>query len=474
MLQPGRVLHNHYCLKQQLGQNAGRQTWLAEDNAVQPAEPVIVKLLTFSQQTDWDSLKLFERETQVLRQLSHPRLPTYKDSFSIDEPLLWLGLVQAYIPGASLKEKLAQGQRFRETEIRAIAAEILQILIYLHELSPPVLHRDIKPSNLIQSPEGEIYLIDLGAVQDRAATEDASFTVVGTYGYTPMEQFGGRAVAASDLYALGATLVHLLTGVAPADLPQHEFRLQFADRVSVSPDLVRWLERLTEPDVTQRFATARQALGALEQAAIADLPPPPQTTELALVQVPAPAGSLVKLRQSATQLLIEIPGLVQLVQLQHHPTTPVAQPIPSLPTSRLDRAVVAGIGLFVAFAIARPEWAGFAVLIGVLGVLAVLFLPDMLPTVISVEADRFLIYKTILGRSHILFSDQTAAIQTIELATDPYQRAAIAIQPEGRDRYYLGGGLTETDCEWIVQHMNDWLHSAAEPSATQPSDEVAQ
>lgn len=97
-------------------------------------------------------------------------------------------------------------------------------------------------------------------MQDRATAEGATFTVVGTSGYAPPEQLWGRAVAASDLYALGATLIHLLTGTAPADLPQDNLRIQFADRIELSSGFVDWLEQLTEPAPERRYSTARQAL----------------------------------------------------------------------------------------------------------------------------------------------------------------------------------------------------------------------
>jgi len=78
-----------------------------------------------------------------------------------------------------------------------------------------------------------------------------------------MEQFGGRAVPASDLYALGATIIHLLTGISPADLPQRDLRIQFTDKVTISSDLERWLQKLIEPAPEQRFKTAQEALEAL-------------------------------------------------------------------------------------------------------------------------------------------------------------------------------------------------------------------
>ncbi|MEH2137104.1 serine/threonine protein kinase [Nostoc sp.] len=266
MLQPEQILQDRYQIQRQLGNNGIRQTWQALDLQASDGEnsTVVVKLLAFGGTVQWDDLKLFEREAQILKQLSHPRIPRYIDYFCIDDRTLWFGLIQEYIPGESLKEKLALGKRFTEKQARKIAGEILNILMYLHELNPGVLHRDIKPSNLIWGEDNRIYLVDFGAVQDKAAREGVTFTVVGTYGYAPMEQFGGRAVPASDLYALGATLIHLLTGTSPSDLPQQDLRLQFTDRVNLSPSFASWLQKLVEPAPEQRFTDARQALNALK------------------------------------------------------------------------------------------------------------------------------------------------------------------------------------------------------------------
>ena len=266
MLQPEQILQDRYQIQRQLGNNGIRQTWLAKDLQASDGEnsTVVVKLLAFGGTVQWDDLKLFEREAQILKQLNHPRIPRYIDYFCIDDRTLWFGLIQEYIPGESLKEKLAVGKRFSEKRARKIAVEVLNILTYLHELNPGVLHRDIKPSNLIWGEDNRIYLVDFGAVQDKAAREGVTFTVVGTYGYAPMEQFGGRAVAASDLYALGATLIHLLTGTSPSDLPQQDLRLQFVDRVNLSPSFVSWLQKLIEPAPEQRFTSASVALNALK------------------------------------------------------------------------------------------------------------------------------------------------------------------------------------------------------------------
>ncbi|OLP20326.1 hypothetical protein BST81_00900 [Leptolyngbya sp. 'hensonii'] len=271
MYHPGQILKERYQLEQRLGRTgAGRQTWRAIDQQA-AQEPVILKLLAFGDTMQWQDLELFEREAAILKTLDHPRIPRYRDYFSIDRTeansLPWFALVQDYIPGGSLQERLDQGMHFSQTQVRAIAEQLLGILQYLHELSPPVLHRDLKPSNVILGENDQIFLVDFGAVQNKSAVTGVSFTVVGTSGYTPLEQFYGRAVPASDLYALGATLVHLLTGIPPIELLTPEGKLNLANRVNFDAALLSpgWLQQLMDPTLERRFQSARAALAALQQ-----------------------------------------------------------------------------------------------------------------------------------------------------------------------------------------------------------------
>jgi serine/threonine protein kinase len=104
MPKPLQLLRDRYQLQKILGQNAGRQTWLALDT--QSQNQVVVKLLTFSDRVQWDQVRLFEREAKILKYLDHLQIPQYRDFFCLDDQQLWSGLVQSYIPALSLKQRL--------------------------------------------------------------------------------------------------------------------------------------------------------------------------------------------------------------------------------------------------------------------------------------------------------------------------------------------------------------------------------
>ena len=246
-----------------LGQRGGRQTLVAQDLAT--GQKVVVKILGFGEGFAWDDLKLFEREAELLRSLDHPGIPRYLDYFDLEAPnLKGFALVQSYIEARSLAQHLQAGRTFSEEEIGQISDAMLQILDYLHHRQPAVIHRDIKPSNILLSDRtahsvGDVYLVDFGSVQTMAAREGSTVTVVGTYGYMPPEQFGGRAVPASDLYSLGATLICLASGRHPAELPQDDLKIQFEDFVRLSPARVAWLKYLTEPSLERRVGSVQEA-----------------------------------------------------------------------------------------------------------------------------------------------------------------------------------------------------------------------
>jgi serine/threonine protein kinase len=295
----GRVFQERYRIQSLLGRQRGRRTFLARDR--QAEQPVVIKLLLFDPDFSWDDLKLFEREAEVLKSLDHPFIPKYLDYFEVETELgKGFALVQTYIEARSLQDWVESGRSFGEAEITAIAAKLLNILQYLHHRQPPVVHRDIKPSNILLCDRsahqvGQVYLIDFGSVQ--TAVSGGTRTVVGTYGYMPPEQFGGMSTPASDLYALGATLIYLAAGQHPDQLPHQEMRIFFEDRVTLSPDRVDWLKWLTEPSVERRLKSATQALEALEQ-------PQPQAASLARVTKPADSRIQVTNTRQSFEILI--------------------------------------------------------------------------------------------------------------------------------------------------------------------------
>jgi serine/threonine-protein kinase len=169
----------------------------------------------------------FYREASVLARLDHPNLPKVSDYFTENGREL---LVMDFVPGRDLKEVVDEARRrekfLTEREVLDWAAQLCDALSYLHGQEPPVLHRDIKPSNIKLTPRGAIKLVDFGLVKVLAPDDSRTITVVqgrGTVQYTPLEQYGGdtgHTDARSDIYSLGATLYHLLTGAPPADAKQ--------------------------------------------------------------------------------------------------------------------------------------------------------------------------------------------------------------------------------------------------------------
>jgi serine/threonine protein kinase len=250
-----------------LGRKAGRQTWLATDRVT--GNPVVVKKLSFGRDFLWDDLKLFEREAQTLKSINHPAIPTYLDFFDLESKGdQGFALVQSYIDARSLEEHVKSGRRFSEADLREIATQILEILDYLHHCQPPVIHRDIKPSNILLAESdngiGIVYLVDFGSVQSLAAREGSTITIVGTYGYMPPEQFGGRAYPTSDFYSLGATLIYLATGKHPADIPQgKDLRLNFEPLANLSLEMTGWIREMIHPLADERPDSARSAVQSL-------------------------------------------------------------------------------------------------------------------------------------------------------------------------------------------------------------------
>jgi eukaryotic-like serine/threonine-protein kinase len=293
-----KILHDRYQIIDIIGQGGVGITYRAKDIANDSI--VALKALSLRRARDWKAIELFEREAKVLSQLDHPAIPSYIDYFQVDnDDDRQFYIVQELARGESLANLIEKGWEPSIDEVHDIAAQVLQISIYLHTLIPAVIHRDIKPQNLIRDLDGRISLVDFGSVQDTYhQTITGGSTVVGTYGYMAPEQFRGQACFSTDLYGLGATIIYLLTKQDPGTLPQKKLKLDFRAYVSVPPKFADWLDRMLEPDISRRFETANQALAVLQG-----------QQELPLLAEQMPTQSKINLTESADQLQINIPAI---------------------------------------------------------------------------------------------------------------------------------------------------------------------
>lgn len=478
MLTAGTLLNRRFRLKRQLNENPIRQTWLADDLMLK--DKAVVKLLALGGSMQWEDLKLLEREAQILKQLNHPRLVKYRDYFSLDDQNVWFALATEYIPGYSLKQKLDEHHRFSQKQLYEIAFEVLEILNYLHQLHPPVLHRDLKPSNLIWGEDHHIYLIDLGAVQLQPRTPGSTFTVVGTFGYTPIEQFGGLAVPASDLYALGATLIHLLTGTPPAELPQENFKMKFNGDI-LDPAFKNWLDTLIEPAVDVRFSSAQVALYALNYK-----PKFPSKT----TSEPA-----IQLSQSPNQFNVKIPSgfslqyISPVQKILRYPLNGIKKGLQifpgTMPIKILGLSAIAFLTTYPLYRILEPS-----ILSQVNFSLTILFYLTLLGIPVSLG---WLIYKALIDYksfeqvklnfqdkkfeifwfSYLPFRKQgeISQIQQINLIrkTDQkgnyYPSLEIVTQEPNifflsrRKTYRFGHQLPEEELKWLKEELQKWLAS---------------
>ena len=270
------LLNERYEIKEILGQGGFATTYLAVDTETQ--QQCAIKCLSFRKIEEWKTLELFERETRVLKNLDHPQIPDYIDFFTIEtEHDVELYLVQEFVEGKNLAQLVREGKHFNEQEIINVALGITRILEYLHTLSPPIIHRDIKPSNLIvqfgqevgsQTETFVVHLIDFGSVrekiQDDLQSSRGAPTIVGTYGYMPLEQSEGRAVPASDIYSLGMTLILLLSHKDPSQMEKDGLHLDFRPHVNISFEFANVLERMIEPDWHNRYQNASELRRDLE------------------------------------------------------------------------------------------------------------------------------------------------------------------------------------------------------------------
>jgi hypothetical protein len=294
------LIADRYEVIRPLGRGSFAQTLLARDTTHDRL--VAMKVLHPRSAPDWKAFELFDREAMVLRGLRHQGVPAVHDVLRAP----WDGseaaiLVMEYVEGIALAQIIEERRHLDAGEVLQLFLEMLGVLDYLHTRVPPILHRDIKPANVIVRPDGSPALVDFGAVRNtfRGPAESGS-TIVGTYGYMPYEQMMGQAAPSSDLYALAATFLQLITGRAPPEFMSASGRLEVPRDLPCGEPLRGVLARMLAAAPSERYPSARAArnalLGGVGAAALTALPAasrsaptiPATAARLAPLVAPAP------------------------------------------------------------------------------------------------------------------------------------------------------------------------------------------
>ncbi|MBQ9244248.1 MAG: serine/threonine protein kinase [Proteobacteria bacterium] len=234
ILKTPQLLMLKYRYEQLLGEGTNGKTYLATD--LRTGDKLAIKALKLNQNDSFKSFELFKREAETLASLNVAGIPKFYESILSEEIGGECYIVQEYIDAPSIQSLLAQGRKFSEDETLTIMKKAAEILHILHtQYAPPIIHRDIKPSNILINladkshlADKQLYLIDFGAVANAHSNTDKS-TIAGTIGYMAPEQNFGECLPQTDLYALGATALHMLTGVPPYEMAFETFSIKYND-----------------------------------------------------------------------------------------------------------------------------------------------------------------------------------------------------------------------------------------------------
>ena len=266
MIQTGSVLEGKYEILKKIGEGGMSQVYLAMDLRLK--KQWAVKEIRADRTEHRELLiKGLKMEANVLKMVDHPVLPGIVDIIYTDESVL---VVMDYIEGRPLSEVLAIEGAQPQSKVVEWAKELCSALEYLHSLTPPIIYRDMKPSNIMLKPDGRVKLIDFGTAKELRREDTPDTTALGTRGYAAPEQFGdarGRGIhrtdARTDIYSLGATLYHILTGKDPGEPP---YIIQPIRRwnPSLSGGLEKVISKCTRPNPQERYRNCRELMYDLE------------------------------------------------------------------------------------------------------------------------------------------------------------------------------------------------------------------
>ncbi len=294
-------LQGRYLTTRLLGEGGFGAAFLACDRLTPKLRPCVVKqfkpAMQLNPQQQELAHNLFEKEAEVLDQLGleNPHIPDLFAFFDLTIPQKATGqtdrlfyIVQEFIDGVTMEEAWAQGTALNQSTLLELLHQLLPVLSYIH--SHNVIHRDIKPSNIMRHKNGRFYLLDFGAIRDATKAGAKTSTSIYSLGYAPPEQVAGQEVFfSSDLYALAATCVVLLTAKEPRDLVNSATNhWQWTPHAAIDRPIAQILDKMLAPSPADRFFAASEALQALESAT-GQAVPAPTTTQM---QPPPPAANI--------------------------------------------------------------------------------------------------------------------------------------------------------------------------------------
>jgi serine/threonine-protein kinase len=273
-LTEGTVLNGRYEIVRKIGGGGMGAVYLASDNNLGGVLRAVKEMVQshIEEEQQEKAINDFKRESMILSTLDHPSIPTIYDYF-YDSDECRFYLVMKYISGGDLASRLrsAPEGRIDEKSTTQWAIEITDVLNYLHSQPSTIVYRDLKPSNImVDGNTGRIMLVDFGIARSIGQKEEKGVTAVGTMGYAPPELFSGNVEPRSDIYSLGSTMFHLLTGADPQSNPLLIFDFQKNPRPrqinsQLSDQIERIMMRAVEYNADMRFASAAEMKSVLEE-----------------------------------------------------------------------------------------------------------------------------------------------------------------------------------------------------------------
>lgn len=263
MLEIGSLLDGKYKILNKIGQGGMSIVYLAMNEKAN--KQWAIKEMRKEKNKNYEVMKQsLITETNLLKELKHPYLPSIADIIENDDTII---IVMDYVEGRPLSDILAEEGTIEEESVVEYAIQLCDVLDYLHSQDPPIIYRDLKPANIMLRPDGKITLIDFGTARKYNYDSISDTTCLGTVGYAAPEQFAGETLrqtdARTDIYNLGATMYHLLTGVNPSEPPYELYPIRRWDE-RLSNGLEKIILRATRKDPEKRFNDCREMAYALK------------------------------------------------------------------------------------------------------------------------------------------------------------------------------------------------------------------